>query len=403
MARHPAPRDDRSDHGQRMARATVLRHHALGPPPLHHLAVAAAGPGRGDPLLDYSYLRRFQYCLRTHARRAGQLNAPLRHLRLSGWAPGRENRRRISHRAVHVPGTRGDRLLAAPLREAGGLMAIRRYPRLHQAVCHVGLLPLIFFALFPFYFMLITSLKGDAELYDLKAIPFLIRQGIVTEHYSFLLRETLFSRWLLNSLLVSGVATAIALVIGTIAAYALARLRFRGAESFGLAVFITYLVPPSLLFLPLSQVVNALGLTDSIAALMVTYPTFLVPFCTWLLMGYFRTIPKEIEECALVDGCNRFQALIRIVIPVAAPGLICALLFAFTLSWNEFIYALTFTSAADQKTITVGVTNDLVRGDIYYWGSLMAGAVVGSVPIVIIYVMFLDYYVSGLTAGAVKD
>jgi len=234
-------------------------------------------------------------------------------------------------------------------------MAIRRYPRLRTAAGHAGLLPLIFFALFPFYFMLVTSLKGDAELYDLKAIPFLIRQGIVTEHYSFLLRETLFGRWLLNSLLVSVVATAIALVIGTIAAYALARLRFRGAESFGLAVFITYLVPPSLLFLPLSQVVNALGLTDSIAALMVTYPTFLVPFCTWLLMGYFRTIPKEIEECALVDGCNRFQALLRIVIPVAAPGLICALLFAFTLSWNEFIYALTFTSAADQKTITVGV------------------------------------------------
>ena len=151
-------------------------------------------------------------------------------------------------------------------------MAISRYPRLHLAVAHAGLLPLIFFALFPFYFMLITSLKGDAELYDLKAIPFLIRQGIVFEHYSFLLRETLFSRWLLNSLLVSVVATVIAVVIGTIAAYALARLRFRGAESFGLAVFITYLVPPSLLFLPLSQVVNALGLTDSIAALMVTYP-----------------------------------------------------------------------------------------------------------------------------------
>ena len=139
-----------------------------------------------------------------------------------------------------------------------------------------------------------------------------------------------------------------------------------------------------------------------LAALMVTYPTFLVPFCTWLLMGYFRTIPKEIEECALMDGCNRFQALLRIVIPVAAPGIICAILFAFTLSWNEFIYALTFTSAADQKTITVGVTNDLIRGDIYYWGSLMAGAVMGSVPIVIIYVLFLDYYVSGLTTGAVK-
>ena len=199
-------------------------------------------------------------------------------------------------------------------------MAIRRYPRFRVILDHAALIPLIFFALFPFYFMLLTSLKRDAELYDLTAIPFLIRQGIVTEHYSYLLRETLFTRWLWNSLLVSVVATATAVVIGTIAAYALARLRFRGAESFGLAVFITYLVPPSLLFLPLSQVVNALGLTDSIAALMVTYPTFLVPFCTWLLMGYFRTIPKEIEECALMDGCNRFQTLLRIVIPVAAPN-----------------------------------------------------------------------------------
>jgi multiple sugar transport system permease protein len=281
-------------------------------------------------------------------------------------------------------------------------MAARRHPRLQAILSHAGLLPFVFFALFPFYFMLVTSLKQDAELYDLKAIPFFIRQGVVGEHYQLLLRETLFGRWLLNSVVVSLVSTAVALVIGTIAAYALARLRFRGAESFGLAVFITYLVPPTLLFLPLSQVVNALGLTDSVAALMVTYPTFLVPFCTWLLMGYFRTIPKEIEECALVDGCNRIQALLRIVIPVAAPGIICALLFAFTLSWNEFIYALTFTSAADQKTITVGVTNDLIRGDIYYWGSLMAGAVLGSVPIVILYVFFLDYYVSGLTAGAVK-
>lgn len=277
-----------------------------------------------------------------------------------------------------------------------------RRRRLQTVLAHTGLVPFVFFALFPFYFMLVTSLKQDAELYDLKAVPFLIRQGVVIEHYGLLLRETLFGRWLLNSVIVSVVSTAVSLVIGTIAAYALARLRFRGAESFGLAVFITYLVPPTLLFLPLSRVVNALGLTDSVAALMVTYPTFLVPFCTWLLMGYFRTIPKEIEECAMVDGCTRLQALVRIVLPVAAPGLICALLFAFTLSWNEFIYALTFTSAADQKTITVGVTNDLIRGDIYYWGSLMAGAVLGSVPIVVLYVFFLDYYVSGLTAGAVK-
>ena len=169
-----------------------------------------------------------------------------------------------------------------------------RGARIRSAAWAYGnLAPFVFFALFPFYFMLVTSLKSDAELYDLKAVPFLIRQGIVSEHYQLLLKETLFGRWLFNSVVVSVVSTAVALVIGTVAAYALARLRFRGAESFGLAVFITYLVPPSLLFLPLSQVVNALGLTDSIAALMVTYPTFLVPFCTWLLMGYFRTIDRK--------------------------------------------------------------------------------------------------------------
>jgi len=170
----------------------------------------------------------------------------------------------------------------------------------------------------------------------------------------------------------------------------------------GTAIFVTYLVPTSLLFLPLAQVVNWLGLGDSKWALVVTYPTFLVPFCTWLLIGYFRTVPKEVEECALVDGCTRIQALWYIILPIAVPGLVCAALFAFTLSWNEFIYALTFTSSSDEITASVGVTQELIRGDIYYWGQLMAGAMLGSIPIVILYVFFLDYYVSGLTAGAVK-
>jgi multiple sugar transport system permease protein len=202
--------------------------------------------------------------------------------------------------------------------------------------------------------------------------------------------------------MVTAIATSVSVVIGTIAAYALARLRFFGVGSFGTGIFVTYLVPTSLLFLPLAQVVNWLGLGDSKWSLVVTYPTFLVPFCTWLLMGYFRTVPKEVEECAMVDGATRIQALFRIVLPIAIPGLVCAILFAFTLSWNEFIYALTFTSSSDEFTAAVGVTSELIRGDIYFWGSLMAGAVLGSVPIVIIYVFFLDYYVSGLTAGAVK-
>lgn len=276
---------------------------------------------------------------------------------------------------------------------------------------HIPLVPFILFALFPFYFMVITSFKSDGELYNLKANPFIIQLsptppdysgGPTLEHYQLLLRDTPFLTWLFNSVLVSVLATAISIVIAILAAYSLARLRFRGASSFGTAVFITYLVPTTLLFLPMAQVVNRLGLADSVWALIVTYPTFLVPFCTWLLLGYFRTIPQEIEECAMVDGCTRFQALIRIVLPVAVPGIVCAVLFAFTISWNEFIYALTFISSTAQKTTTVGVTAELIRGDIFYWGSLMAGAVLGSVPIVLVYVVFMDYYVSGLTQGAIK-
>jgi multiple sugar transport system permease protein len=270
------------------------------------------------------------------------------------------------------------------------------------ALGYANVVPFVVFALFPFYFMVVTSLKRDAELYDLRAIPFLIQTGVVTEHYRFLFFKTEFWTWMKNSLIISVTTTAISLVISILAGYSLARLRFPGVHSFGTAVFITYLVPPTLLFLPLSQVVVWLGLADSIWALIVTYPTFLVPFSTWLLMGYFRTIPREVEECALVDGASRMQTLRKIVLPMAVPGLVCVTLFGFTLTWNEFIYALTFVSQTAHKTAVVGVTADLIRGDIYYWGSLMAGAVLASVPIVIVYVLFLDYYVSGLTAGAVK-
>jgi multiple sugar transport system permease protein len=267
---------------------------------------------------------------------------------------------------------------------------------------YANLVPFVLFALFPFYYMVITSLKNDAELYNLKAVPFLIETGVITDHYRYLFGKTEFLTWMKNSLIISVVSTSVSLVIAIMAGYSLARLRYRGVNSFGTAVFITYLVPPTLLFLPLSQVVVWLGISDTIWALIVTYPTFLVPFSTWLMMGYFRTIPKEVEECALVDGASRMQTLLRIVLPMAVPGIVCVVLFGFTLTWNEFTYALTFVSQTANKTAVVGVTADLIRGDIYYWGSLMAGAVAASLPIVIIYVWFLDYYVSGLTAGAVK-
>jgi multiple sugar transport system permease protein len=271
-----------------------------------------------------------------------------------------------------------------------------------KVAVHLMLLPFLLFALFPFYHMTLTSLKQDRELYDRQASPLVIRQGATLQHYTKLLWESAFITWTKNSLLVTILATTLSVVVGTLAAYALSRTKFFGVSAFGTGIFVTYLVPTSLLFLPLAQVVNWIGLADSKWALVVTYPTFLIPFCTWLLMGYFRTVPKEIEECAMVDGATRMQALLRIILPIAIPGLVCAVLFAFTLSWNEFIYALTFTTSSDQITASVGITSELIRGDIYFWGQLMAGAVLGSVPIVILYVFFLDYYVTGLTAGAVK-
>jgi multiple sugar transport system permease protein len=267
---------------------------------------------------------------------------------------------------------------------------------------YANLVPFVFFALFPFYFMLITSFKSNAELYSLKSVPLWIQNGAIVDHYRYLFARTEFLTLIRNSLVISVTATGVSLVIAVLAGYSLARFRFRGVGSFGTAVFITYLVPPTLLFLPLSQVVNWLGISDTIWALIVTYPTFLVPFSAWLLMGYFRTIPREIEECALVDGASRMRTLLRIALPMAIPGIVCVILFGFTLTWNEFIYALTFVSQSSNKTAIVGVTADLIRGDIYYWGSLMAGAVLASVPVVACYVFFLDYYVSGLTAGAVK-
>lgn len=272
----------------------------------------------------------------------------------------------------------------------------------HFVADHIGVVPFIFFALFPVYFMFVTSLKKNSELYSLDSVPFLVSQGITLQHYFHVYTQTNFFTWMKNSILVSVTATVLALPISVLAAYSLARIRFKGANAFGTAVFITYLVPPTLLFLPLTRVVNFLGLADSVWSLIVTYPTFLIPFSTWLLIGYFRTVPKEIEECALVDGCSRLGALFRIILPVSIPGLVCVVLFSFTLSWNEFIYALTFISSSLAKTVTVGTAAELIRGDVFNWGAIMAGAFTGALPIVIIYVFFLDYYVAGLTAGAIK-
>jgi multiple sugar transport system permease protein len=266
---------------------------------------------------------------------------------------------------------------------------------------YLPLLIFLFVLLFPFYWMAITSVKPDNELLSRDGNPFWVISPTLA-HFHKLLFKTAYPEWLWNTVLISVVATAFSLFASVLAAYAIERLRFQGAKQVGLSIFLAYLVPPSILFIPLAAIVFKLGLFDTRWALILTYPSFLIPFSTWLLMGYFRSIPYELEECALIDGATRWQILVKIVLPLAVPGLISAGIFAFTLSWNEFIYALTFISSSENKTVPVGVVTELVEGDVYHWGALMAGALLGSLPVAFVYSFFVEHYVSGLT-GSVKE
>jgi multiple sugar transport system permease protein len=266
---------------------------------------------------------------------------------------------------------------------------------------YLPLLVFLFVLLFPFYWMGVTTFKPDNELLSREGNPFWIVSPTLA-HIDKLLFKTEYPQWMWNTVVVSVTATFFSLLASVFAAYAIERLRFSGAKNVGLGIFLAYLVPPSILFIPLASVVFQMGLFDTRLALILTYPTFLVPFCTWLLMGYFRSIPMELEECALIDGANRWQILVKIILPLAVPGLISAGIFAFTLSWNEFIYALTFVSSSEVKTLPVGVVTELVEGDVYHWGALMAGALFGSLPVALIYSFFVEYYVSGMT-GSVKE
>jgi len=265
-------------------------------------------------------------------------------------------------------------------------------------------LPLAAFAviaLFPFTWMAATSLKTNAELYDPKANPLTIQHPSLV-HYIGLLQETNFLTWVANTMLVAVVATGISLLLGTMLAYPLARMRFRGAPLLAIAVAVTYLVPQTLLFVPMADLIGRLKLGNTLSAVMLTYPTLLVPFIAWLLMGYFKTVPKELEEQALIDGASRWRAMTRVILPLCMPGFISAGIFAFTLAQNEFLYALIFLARSDVRTVPIGVITELIRGDVFYWGQLMAAALLGSVPVAIIYSFFVDYYVAGLTAGSVK-
>jgi multiple sugar transport system permease protein len=279
-----------------------------------------------------------------------------------------------------------------------GMDYLERMPR-RVVTLYLPLAVFVFVLLFPFYWMTTTTFKPDEELYNYARFnPFWIVHPTLM-HIRKLFLETSYPQWLYNTVFVAVASTVLSLFSSICAAYAIERLRFIGSRYVGLAIFLAYLVPPSILFIPLAAIIFQLGLYDSDWALVLTYPTFLVPFCTWLLMGYFRTIPYELEECALIDGASRLQVLWRITLPLAVPGLISAGIFAFTLSWNEFIYALTFISSSENKTVPVGAITELVEGDVYHWGSLMAAALLGSLPVVALYSLFVEHYVSSLTGG----
>ena len=267
---------------------------------------------------------------------------------------------------------------------------------------YLPLSPYLFVVLFPFYWMVITAFKRDNDLYNLTTAPFWFKEPPTLDHVVLLLHGTLFPVWMQNSLLIGAFVVVITLVLALPAAYALARMRFPGNQTLSTGMFLSYLIPSTLLFLPLSQIVRGLGFTDSIWSLVLVYPSFTLPFCTWLLMGFVRTVPREIEESAQIDGCTRFQAFRMIIIPVIVPGIITAGIFAFTLTYQEYIYALTLVLASANKTISYGVTTDLIRGDVFYWGSLMSGALIGAIPVAVVYAFSLDHFIHGLTAGALK-
>jgi len=284
---------------------------------------------------------------------------------------------------------------------AEGLSYLDSLPRrLVTLYLPLGIILLVL--LFPFYWMALTAVKPDEQLIDMDRFNPFWTTAPTLKHINKLLFESAYPRWLWNTMYVAVAATMLSMVASVLAAYAIVRLRYRGAQLVGAAIFLAYLVPPSILFIPLASVIYQYGLFDSPLSLILVYPTILIPFSTWLLMGYFRTIPFELEECALIDGASRWQILTRIILPLAVPGLISAFIFSFTLCWNEFIYALTLLSSTQNKTVPVAIVNEFVDGDIYRWGSLMAGALVGSLPLVLLYAFFVEHYVSALT-GAVKE
>jgi multiple sugar transport system permease protein len=283
-------------------------------------------------------------------------------------------------------------------RKIGSLKQERRWALI---LAYVFLIIFAIGFLAPPFYMLLTSFKTSAEVSDFSGSPWLIRHPTL-ENHAAILGNPLFLRFFFNSAVVTLCVVAITMVVSTLAAFALARMKFWGSQALATGVFLTYLVPETLLFIPLYQIVGSLGLLNSIWGLVLVYPTLSVPFCTWIMIGYFASIPKELDEAALIDGANWMQMLTKIFIPVAMPGIIAATIFAFTVSWAAFVYPTAFITTPDQMPLTIGVVSTLVRGDTFAWGQLMSGALLAALPPVIIYALLMDYYIAGLTAGATK-
>jgi multiple sugar transport system permease protein len=285
--------------------------------------------------------------------------------------------------------------VAAPRTEA-------QKERRRHLLIYAALTPYLFIAIFPIYWMLITAFKQEPDLYVMGNVPFWFNLPPTMKNFYTLFYLTNFGSWIINTMTISAWVAVITLLTAVPAGYALARLRLPGAENIGITIFMTYLVPSIILFLPLSRVVASLDLQDSWWALVVVYPTFTVPFCTWLMMGFFKTVPMEMEEAARVDGCGQFGALVRVVLPVSLPGILTSVIFAFTLSMQDFLYGLAYVAPGDQKPVPVGVPTELIRGDVYFWGSIMAAALLVGLPVAILYNFFLDRFIQGITGGVVK-
>jgi len=277
-------------------------------------------------------------------------------------------------------------------------MALRRREKVTTYLV-VGLFAIVL--AFPFYWMVMTAFKPIGDLLNVENLPFWFHPGPTWDNFQNLF-DTNYLRWLANTAVVGGVVVLITLVLALPAGYALARLSGRVGGAMGVAIFLTYLVPPTLLFLPLSRVISKLGLQDSLWSLIVVYPSFTIPFATWLMMGFFKTIPRDVEDAAMIDGCSRFAALRRVVLPISLPGILTVIIFTFSLCVNEFIYAVTFISSSDHRTISAGVPTDLIRGDLVQWGAIAAAVLIPSIPLALLYNAFLDRFIAGFTGGAFR-